>query len=69
MSMPESDSGTGSTSSEDGQSRRSFISKGTRLLYVAPLVISYDISEVYNESEGHAAQLRTPPPYTHHGDK
>ena len=69
MSMPESDRDTGRTSREDGTSRRAFISKGSRLLYVAPLVISYDISEVYNESEGHAAQLRTPPPYTHHGEK
>jgi hypothetical protein len=67
--MPESDRDGKSSDREDSKSRREFISKGTRLLYVAPLVISYDISEVYNEGEGHAAQLRTPPPYTHHGEK
>ena len=68
MSMPESDSGAEGTSRADSKSRREFISKGTRLLYVAPLVISYDISEVYNEGEGHAEYFRTPP-ILHHGDK
>ncbi len=69
MSMPTSDSGAESKGRAGSKSRREFISKGTRLLYVAPLVISYDISEVYNESEGLAApQVHTPAPI-HHGDK
>lgn len=69
MSMPKSDSGAGSTSGGGGKSRREFISKGTRLLYVAPFVISYDISEVYNEREGYSQpHYPTPAPH-HHGEK
>lgn len=66
MSMSEPDSG-GSTSRDGGKSRREFISRGSKLLYVAPLVISYDISEIYNESEGHKS-FTSPYPH-HHGEK
>ena len=49
------------------RSRRDFLSKSTRVLYVAPLVASYDIAEFYNEEEGYAElQSRTPPSQHHH---
>ena len=52
------------------RSRRDFLSKSTRVLYVAPLVASYDIAEFYNEEEGYAElQSRTPPSQHHHGEK
>ena len=59
------------SSSGDGKesSRRDFLSKGTRVLYVAPLVASYDIAEFYSEEEGYAQVPGHTPPSHHHGEK
>jgi hypothetical protein len=58
-------------SSRDGEerSRREFLSKSARVLYVAPLVASYDIAEFYNEEEGYAQAPGHTPPSHHHGEK
>lgn len=51
----------------DRGSRREFLHKSARVFYVAPLVVSYDISEVYDEKEGYAQPPgHTLPPH-HHG--
>ena len=60
------------SSSSNGRerSRRDFLSKSTRVLYVAPLVASYDIAEFYNPEEEGYAQAPRPTPYPHHhGEK
>jgi len=58
----------GGGSDDQGSSRRDFLAKSAHMLYVAPLVVSYDISEVYDEKEGYAlARRQTPPP--HHEEK
>jgi len=59
-----------SPSESKESSRRDFLSKSTRVLYVAPLVASYDIAEFYNEEEGYAMGYgHTPPSQHHHGEK
>lgn len=59
-----------SNSNGKKRSRRDFLSKSTRVLYVAPLVASYDIAEFYNEEEGYAMGYgHTPPSQHHHGEK
>ncbi len=59
------------SSSSDGKesSRRDFLSRSARVLYVAPLVASYDIAEFYNEEEGYAQGHGHTPPSHHHGEK
>ena len=51
------------------RSRRDFLSKSTRVLYIAPLVASYDIAEFYDEEEGYAQGPRQTPSPHHHGEK
>ena len=53
----------------EGSSRRDFLRKGARVLYIAPLVVSYDISEVYDAESGYALAGGTTPVPMHHGEK
>ena len=57
-------------SASDGKasSRREFISKSARILYIAPLVVSYNIAEIHDEKKGYALP-QGPTPYPHHGEK
>lgn len=49
-----------------GRNRRDFLAKSAHMLYVIPLVVSYDISEVYDEKKGYAlARTLTVPPHHH----
>lgn len=67
--MPKDDhSASGDNVGGGGSNRRDFLAKSAHMLYVIPLVVSYDISEVYDEREGYAlARTLTPPP--HHQEK
>ncbi len=48
--------------------RREFLKKSARAAYVAPLVATFSVAEIYDEESGYArAQGPTPPP--HHGEK
>ncbi len=49
-------------------SRRGFLRKTGRAFYAVPLVVTYRITEVYDEESGYArAQTLTPPNMPHPG--
>lgn len=69
--MPER---TGSGRPHEGEgggkgSRRDFLRKGARAMYVAPLVVTYSIAELYDEESGYARAQGPSPPPMHHGQK
>jgi len=66
--MPEKtgSSRTGSENGEERGTRRDFLKKSARAVYVAPLVATFSVADVYDEESGYAlAQAHTVPP--HHG--
>ncbi len=55
--------------SDEKGTRREFLKKSARAAYVAPLVATFRVAEVYDAESGNARARGVTPPPVHHGEK